>query len=246
MSFLIALLLAVLPANAQEEAAPKDSAPNEQTTSQQDTGASVAVQTGNNEQGTGGTTPKPESGEDTSQLVIATWVLAGVTGLLFAAGCGQFELARRIAQREMRAYICYRGSRYEMAEGNERIVLIVATIRNAGRTPSHETSAGAGAYFVRIPLEQARFDNPALEVFGAIGPDSDFSITIPFDVMNTEQWREEWTDYFAGNARLYLRGIAEYRDVFGKRRETEFCEEIRWVSGQEPFHVLTPGHNDVT
>jgi len=163
-------------------------------------------------------------------------VVACGTFVLAVAAVLQFGLARRTAQRQLRAYVFPDSA--TLTDGTQltppqparaNVPGVVVLIKNFGQTPARQAVSWAGIDVIE-PRHEATLATPRLpQTFAnALGAGAFTSKALWFTRPLNQQ---EIVDVAAGAKAIYVFGRAEYRDVFGHRRFTNF--RLRY-SGQFP------------
>jgi hypothetical protein len=106
--------------------------------------------------------------------------------------------------------------------------------RNFGRTPATITNIVSGiGYYQSYPLE---IEEPVGVPLGFIVAADGISDKWPCDGQLN---REEWENARQGIGHILFFGRVMYLDIFNSRRETMFCFEFDWISGD---FVLSPNY----
>lgn len=162
---------------------------------------------------------------------------AGVSAFLqFLALCVTIRIMIRTAQRQLRAYVLPdKGSLFDGTMSNPpqpvyaNVPGAVLTIRNTGQTPAYKVVSWARIDVA--PINEPRLYKPQLsQVFSTtLGTGGTMPKQLWFDRPLTQ---EELTRVLEGTYAIYLHGRIEYRDVFKKKRFTNFRLHY---SGQFPL-----------
>ena len=147
----------------------------------------------------------------------ATEVLVVLTFVLACTAVAQFGLARRTAQRQLRAYVSVDRADFYCSEEGEPSATIV--LRNSGQTPARDVVSWASIDVLERRHEETLVPPELVAVSGTtLGANGVLTKFLRFRTLNTQ----EIADIAAGSKVVYAFGKIEYRDVFGKLRTTSF------------------------
>lgn len=190
-------------------------------------------------------------------LVVATSWLAAVTHRLWSSTAALVKGAEDTAERELRAYLWMRAIElHDLAPGT--LPSVTCQLGNSGKTPAYDTEVLASCLVYAYPLPpNTPFPSVGSTAVGTsmvVFPgDEPFSVTAAFSTklpgLNEEQVRA----ILKGDTmRLYVFGLAKYRDAFDKLRETRFCSSVDAsdaLRGADQYAVSfdwAPQHNTAT
>jgi len=149
--------------------------------------------------------------------------------LVFFAGY-QALLTRDTARRQLRAYIVVKdnivtGMMQVNAEGSRKIS-IATVYTNKGQTPAYDVKIITKLKILTAD-EAEKFDfklRPLADSsITTLGQDESANASVVMEVCPKPDFDEIWA---ANNKRLFIYGIIEYRDVFGKLRYTRLCDNF--------------------
>jgi hypothetical protein len=155
---------------------------------------------------------------------------------------------RRTAHRQLRAYIVASATDVDIrGPENEVSVSFVISIKNTGQTPAHELSVVSRTRLLEYPIKMP-FDftlraaeDPSRTVLGAGEKiESESPAEKPFT--GDEMMRAKNRD---GGYRIYTWGNVTYRDVFGRKRYTNFCSSLIFIDREAVAHA-SEHHNDAS
>lgn len=154
-------------------------------------------------------------------------LIAGFTALLFfatiilavAAGC-QFEITRRTARRQLKAYIFI--SRAEINDITTSDFKISLVVNNFGQTPADKTVINGRVEISKFPLDFSSLPPHNIVHLKnmTIGPGGVHTIIITRPAAFSA---EEVARLRTSDSAIYVYGKIEYRDIFNKPRETRYC-----------------------
>jgi hypothetical protein len=149
--------------------------------------------------------------------------LSDLTVFLIGAALLQFELGRRTARRQLRAYV-FANPVGVTFEGTPQVMKFSVRVENTGQTPAFDLTVFADVKMRPLPdpgplpVEQSGFVSRQ-----TIGPGHSVTIDESHPVLTVA----EVADIKSGTQTLYLYGRARYRDTFGHRRETTYRYFVR-------------------
>lgn len=166
-----------------------------------------------------------DAAKDAAQY--ALWgLLVGIagTGLLFVT----FRETRKVSRAQLRAYVSITPGSLKIVDGkNGKTITASLKIKNSGQTPAYEVVWSGNV--VPLSTEQAPdFFSESNDAPSAIRDQRPTVIHNTDDIDGDLESVDpisgsEWDDILNQNKFLFLYGVGEYRDVFDKRRETQFC-----------------------
>ncbi len=162
---------------------------------------------------------------------------------------------KETAQRQLRAYVTMDASGFQDQKPAdpvngvpEQFFFWNVWIMNTGQTPAYDLSVESTLGIHPFPLPpnlpptRDPMPNPSKSVLGtgqkkvAGGP---YARSLP---------PSEWDEIRRGTGkRIYIYGVVYYRDAFGVKHTTNFCQFAGWADGKaggEIFGGMTEQHND--
>ena len=178
--------------------------------------------------------PNREIAKYTKQLAVYTSSLADftqrlfyATGFLALAALGQFELTRRTAIRQLRAYVFIDKCEITGLLG-DGLPQLQVSIKNSGETPAYKVDATIGLqYYPSATEDLVKSPIVTFPIEGAsIPPGESLSILLTLDPFP----HEARSAFLSGAMGISVSGTITYRNVFRRRKTTEFrftsCEKI--------------------
>jgi hypothetical protein len=156
------------------------------------------------------------------------WILIG-TLVVAAAAIAQFDLTRRTAQRQLRAYVLPEGGTladYSRITPRPHPIFAgkvggVISIKNSGQTPAYDLLHWSE--LVVLPLEKGEKLTcpPVLQNVGAttVGPGSAITKTVWSE---NKISKEQIQAIESGTSAVFVHGRITYRDAFNKARATTY------------------------
>ncbi len=155
---------------------------------------------------------------------------------------------REFGQMQMRAYLTViYGLTVPQDDTTGHFAEIRFQLINNGHTPAYEVSYKADAGVLPFPLPDD-FSLPIrdfpISSKSVVGPGQNLVIScIIRDRLSPEQIEQ----CLQGNSlRLYMWGIATYRDAFNTARQTTFSQSVVWMRNGHSMGVNTRRHNEAT
>jgi hypothetical protein len=154
--------------------------------------------------------------------------LVFVTISVAVVGFAQFELARRTARRQLRAYISLDGGSIRTVSGPDNTLFIegFVSLKNFGRTAAHNHRS-----WVKIDVcdaDKSPFDDVS-EGLGRVimGPGTEANLPVHWGPITNADLQAVRN----GTKHIFVWGGSEYVDVFGKERFFKFYE---WNANEIP------------
>jgi hypothetical protein len=155
------------------------------------------------------------------------------------------ETMDKTAERQLRAYVCFVTGGFVAQDRNTDYRYEVRPfVKNTGQTPAYEVFVSSRARLLPFPLpadvDLSVPDEPTAA--DNIGPGQSFFFRAWLDRMLTN---EEIAEITTGIGRkLYIYGTVRYKDAFGHRRYTNFCQFSVWDRGGNYSGINSPRQND--
>jgi hypothetical protein len=181
---------------------------------------------------------------------VATVLIAIFTFTLWQSTSRLWRAGERHSERELRAYILATKPKITQLEVGKRIE-IDAPYKNFGQTPAYDVIAESWLDILAMPIaKRHRFNKPRnprmVEIKATIAPTDGFAVKVISSA--TFAVTQEIIDVVkaAEKSKIYLYGTITYKDVFKKKRITDFCwrfDDIAFSSGEIS---LSEQHNRTT
>jgi len=153
---------------------------------------------------------------------------------------------RDFGQRHLRAYLsAIFGTVVPQDDSTKWRTEVRLVLVNNGSTPAYDVYYKANAQVLPFPLPE-HFDfpipDPPQTSASVIGPHQNIIMSCPLPNLLNKSEIDEYTQ--GVTKRVYMWGIAYYKDAFGIDRTTKFCQNILWLRGGGMMGVNTRRHNE--
>ena len=191
-----------------------------------------------------------------SQVTLARWLVIA-TFLLATFGFCQVLISRNTARRQLRAYLWVKAVELHDLEAG-KLPYVILEVRNAGQTPAYDAVINAGCIIYPEPF-------PPNTPFPTIGPEGVPSRLVlhpgtepPFKTRAPLRAAQMMPQSVADDLkrgdehRLFIFALVEYRDAFGTKQKTYFCNGVdasAAIGATGPYEVdfvHTNQHNTAT
>jgi hypothetical protein len=146
----------------------------------------------------------------------------------------------------LRAYVCVNfGAAVFQNPATRRGFEVQLLLVNAGQTPAYKVGFKLRTEVLPFPLPQdfdfAVPENPASSESTLGGHAPPITLTGVVPRLYSE---EEVAEVRSGSKRLYIFGTVTYEDVYGVRRNANFCFGVNWLEDGKSMGLFTRRHND--
>ena len=181
------------------------------------------------------------------RIKVTDSLLVLFTFLLWIATRGLVKSAEKTAERQIRAYVSVKvGYSFNQGGKNKLKFEFRPILTNVGQTPAFETEVISALKVLPYPLpSDYDFSLPSSNDGRSImtlGMQQERFTSIVFD--RKLSFRELRQIKKASEKRLYVYGIVKYKDVFGRRRHTNYCYSILFAQRRSPTWFAMNCHND--
>ncbi|MEI9891284.1 MAG: hypothetical protein WDN45_12750 [Caulobacteraceae bacterium] len=171
--------------------------------------------------------------------IVTLWLVRKTEGLI--------RSAEKSSERQLRAYLSVSGMAFVEQDQHGTKFEVKTTIKNFGQTPAHDvrfrgrlevlaTNVIQNFDFalVEIPTPEGVFLGPTQEKFYSNLLDRILPPLAVSDLLNP-----------SGGHKAVIWGTVWYKDAFGRRRYTNFCRFVLWITaGTQPNWLDVNRHND--